>query len=94
MGGDIIMPYATHPDLARQRDGNPRTGTRDLAGLVFRALRGGYDLHMLGCVYVAVPEGTPVFAGESISEIIGGISGAAVRDRGHSGTGWPAGYSR
>ena len=41
------------------------------------------DWHLLGCIRIAAPEGTPVYAGT--------FSGAAVRDRCPNGTGWPAG---
>ena len=44
------------------------------------------DWHLLGCIRIAAPEGTPVYAGTS--------SGAAVRERCPNGTGWPAGRSR
>ena len=46
-----------------------------LPGLLFRRLYGSdYDLHSVGGVHVAVPKGTPVFAGATLSEIAWQIS--------------------
>jgi len=41
----------------------------DLAALLFRALYKGFDLHTAGGIHVAVPKGTPCFAGSSLSEV-------------------------
>jgi hypothetical protein len=46
-----------------------------LPGLLFRGLYGGgYDLHTVNGVHVAVPKGTPVFAGATLSEVAWQIS--------------------
>jgi hypothetical protein len=39
----------------------------DLAARLFRALYKGFDLHTAGGIHVAVPKGTPCFAGSSLS---------------------------
>ena len=78
------MPHASTPDPGRS-----------LAANVFAGLFKDWTLLTLGCVHIATPRGTPVITGESLSEIVGRISGAAVR-AGYcpNGTGWPAGASR
>ena len=60
-----------------------------LAGRAFTAMFPRWDLTTVGCVHVAVPRGTPVIAGENLSEVVGQIRGAAVRGRCVPGTGWP-----
>lgn len=52
--------------------GQPRRA--DLPALVFRALYQGFDLHIIGPVYVAVPKGACCFAGPSLGEIACQIS--------------------
>ncbi len=52
-----------------------------LAALVFRALYTDYDLHIVAGVHVAVPKGTPCFAGPSLGEIARQISAAAAPAR-------------
>jgi len=55
------------------RAGGPVPG--GLPGLLFRRLYGSdYDLHSVGGVHVAVPKGTPVFAGATLSEVAWQIS--------------------
>jgi hypothetical protein len=49
--------------------------------LMFRALFGdSYDLHSRAGLYIAVPRGTPVFTGLSLSEIVRQISDATMSD--------------
>ena len=45
-----------------------------LAARFFRGLYGAYDLHSVRGVYVVVPEGTPVFAGTTLTEVAWQIS--------------------
>jgi hypothetical protein len=45
-----------------------------LAARFFRGLYGAYDLHSVRGVYVVVPEGTPVFAGATLTEVAWQIS--------------------
>ena len=80
-------------DLAGASEANQpasRAVSGTLAERVFAGLFKNWNLHILGCVHVAVPRGTPVIAGDSLSAVVGTISGAAVRDRCPNGTGWPA----
>ncbi len=44
-------------------------GRDDLTPRVFRALYAGYDLHAIGGTHIAVPAGTPWYAGPSIAAI-------------------------
>ena len=41
----------------------------DLTARVFRALYQGFDLHAAGGIYIAIPAGTPCFAGPSLGEV-------------------------
>ncbi len=50
----------------------------DLAARLFRALYKGFDLHTAGGIHVAVPKGTPCFAGSSLSEVAWQISAASA----------------
>ena len=89
------MPF-THPDPVRaELKTGPLTGgsATSLAERAFAGLFTNWTLLTLGCIHVAAPKGSPVYAG-TLSEVVGAISGAAVRERGHSGTGWPAGTTR
>ena len=89
------MSLALTPDHGRPKtDTGPRTGgsATSLAERVFAGLFTDWTLLTLGCVHIAAPKGTPVYAG-TLSEVVGAISGAAV-DRCPNGTGWPAGRSR
>jgi hypothetical protein len=45
-----------------------------LPARLFRALYAGYDLHAIDGIYVAVPAGTPCFAGPSLGQIARQIS--------------------
>jgi hypothetical protein len=84
-------------DLAGAPEGNQpasRAPRGTLAERVFAGMFPHWDLMALGCLHLAVPRGTPVIAGDSLSAVVGTISGAAVRDRCPNGTGWPAGASR
>jgi hypothetical protein len=59
------------------RPAGPRTPQPDLDALtsrIFRALYRDYDLHILGCAYVAVPKGTTWFSGPSLGGIAQQIS--------------------
>ena len=89
------MPL-THQDPVRAKlDTDPRTegSATPLAAKAFAGLYANWTLLTLGCLHIAAPKGTPVYAG-TLSEVVGAISGAAVRDRWPSGTGWPAGSIR
>jgi hypothetical protein len=46
----------------------------DLTARVFRALYDQFDLHITGDTHIAVPKGTPLFAGPTIGEIARKIS--------------------
>ena len=59
------------------------------AGRVFAGLFANWQLMTLGCVHIAAPKGTPVYAG-TLSEVVVAVAGAATRDRCPRGTGWPA----
>jgi hypothetical protein len=54
------------------RDGDT---ARDMAARFFRALFDAYDLHEEHGVYVAVPKGTPCFAGATLGDISWQIAG-------------------
>jgi hypothetical protein len=45
-----------------------------LLNQVFTGLYGGYDLHEVNGVRIAVPKGTPVFAGPTLSDVAWQIS--------------------
>ena len=64
------------------------TGSRTLAHRAFDALFAGWSLHAIGGGCVVVPRGTPVIAGNSLSAVVGQLSGAAVHGC-KPGTGWP-----
>lgn len=49
-------------------------GGGDLAARVFRALYQAYDLHQVAGIHVAVPKGSPCFAGPSLAAIARQIS--------------------
>jgi hypothetical protein len=53
-------------------DGQPPP--EDLTARVFRALYDQFDLHITGGTHIAVPKGTPLFAGPTIGEIARQIS--------------------
>jgi hypothetical protein len=50
----------------------------DLTARIFRALYQGFDLHRIGEAYLAVPKGTPCYAGPSLGDIARQISAASV----------------
>ena len=87
------MPL-THPDLVRVEIG-PRTGGSDtsLADRVFAGLFANWQLLTRGCIHVATPKGTPVYAG-TLSEVVTAVAGAATREPCPRGTGWPPGGAR
>ena len=49
-----------------------------LAVRLFRALYQGFDLHTVGGTHVAVPKGTPCYAGPSLGDIARQISAASA----------------
>jgi hypothetical protein len=49
----------------------------DLPARVFRALYQGFDLHDVSGIFVAVPAGSPCFAGSSLGELARKISAHA-----------------
>ena len=53
----------------------------DLAARLFRPLYSGFELRTAGTAHVAVPQGTPWFAGDSLGEVAGQISSAPGRRR-------------
>jgi hypothetical protein len=74
------------------RPGVVRPAAGTLEASVFRDLYPRLDLHNTGGVHVAVPKGTPVFTGSTLTAVvwaIGGHSAACPR-----GTGWPTGGTR
>ena len=95
MGRELML--STTPDPGRVKlETGPRTGgsATSLAERAFAGLFTNWSLLALGCIHhVAVPKGTPVYAG-TLSQVVGGISGAAVRGQCPRGTGWPAGGMR
>ncbi|GEM_PF-3169781 len=48
---------------------------QDMAARFFRALFDAYDLHEVRGIYVAVPKGTPWFAGTTLRDISWQIAG-------------------
>jgi hypothetical protein len=50
-------------------------GGDDLTARLFRALYQAYDLHFVAGIHVAVPKGSPCFAGPSLGAIARQISG-------------------
>jgi hypothetical protein len=50
-------------------------GHGDLTARLFRALYQAYDLHTVAGVHVAVPKGSPCYAGPSLGAIARQISG-------------------
>ncbi len=55
-----------------------RPARDDLAARVFRALYKGFDLHTVGGTHIAVPKGTPCFAGPSLGDISRQISAVSA----------------
>ena len=53
----------------------------DLAARLFRALYSGFELRTVGTVHVAVPRGTPRYAGDSLGEVARQISSTPGRRR-------------
>ena len=81
------MHTTTGPDPARvDRPGNRAGG---LAESTFASLFADWRLITFGRLHLAVPRGTPFVTGAGLSEVVGAIRGAAVRDRCPRGTGWP-----
>ena len=74
-------------DLAHVTSARSTSG-RTLAQRAFDALFAGWSLHAIGGGCVVVPRGTPVIAGDSLSAVVGQLSGAAVHGC-KPGTGWP-----
>ena len=54
-------------------------GRDELTPRVFRTLYADFDLHTVGSMHVAVPRGTPWFAGPSLGEIARQISDTSIR---------------
>jgi hypothetical protein len=75
-------------DLAHEKN-HPGGRAGGLAESAFASLFAGWRLITFGCLHLAVPAGTPLVTGATLSEVVGGIRGAAVRDRCPNGTGWP-----
>ncbi len=72
--------------------GSPGQPPRDLAVRLFRALYPDFELHTLGGTRVAVPKGTPWYAGRNLSDLVCQISAALppspapeLRDQPHPG---------
>ena len=67
----------------------------DLTTLLFRALYQGFDLHTVGGIHVAVPKGSPCYAGPSLGDIARRISAASASAPSCAHPGWrrPAGTS-
>ncbi len=57
---------------------------------VFRALYAGFDLHTVGGTHIAVPKGTPCFAGHSLGDIARQISDREHPDPAALAPGTPA----
>ncbi len=86
----VPEPDSVRPEPARGQRGESRAGT--LETRVFLGLYPGLDLHSASGVHVAVPKGTPVFAGPTLTAVVWQASGhAAACPR---GTGWPTGGAR
>ena len=86
----------THQDPVRaELETSPRTGGSgtSLAERVFAGLFTNWQLTTLGCLHIAAPKDTPVYAG-TLSEVVVAVAGAATRDHCPRGTGWPAGGVR
>lgn len=79
--------FSMSPDLAHEDRPGSRAG--GLAESTFASLFADWRLITFGRLHLAVPQGTPVVTGDSLSEVVGRISGAAARDRCPRGTGWP-----
>lgn len=58
----------------------------DLAARLFRALYWEFDLHTVGGIHIAVPAGTPCFAGPSLGAIARQISAGQHSARPAPGT--------
>jgi hypothetical protein len=65
-------PYPLCETASLLRPGQP---PRDLAARLFRALYSEFELRTFGDLHVAVPRGTPWYAGRSLAEIACQISG-------------------
>jgi hypothetical protein len=52
----------------------PQPHPDTLTSRIFRALYSGYDLHIFGSTYVAVPKGSPWFTGTSLGAVAQQIS--------------------
>ena len=89
--GNNFMSHKPGLDPARLKTHAGPDGT--LAEPVFASLFTDWSLLTLGCVHVAAPRGTPVYAG-TLGQVVSRISGAAVRGTCPRGTGWPIGGSR
>ena len=66
---------------ARRPCAPPGQLPRDLAARLFRALYAGFELHALGGMHVAVPRGTPWYAGRNLSEAAPRSASCCPRDR-------------
>ena len=79
---------AVSQDLAHEKD-RPGNRAGGLAESTFASLFADWRLITLDGRCLAVPRGTPFITGESLSEVVGQIRGAAVAGRCPRGTGWP-----
>jgi hypothetical protein len=59
--------------------GRPGQPPRDLAARLFRALYSDFELRTLGGEHVAIPRGTPWYAGHNLSDVARQISSALPR---------------
>jgi hypothetical protein len=66
-----------------------RPSRADLTVHLFRALYKGFDLHAIGGIRVAVPKGTPCYAGPSLGAIARQISAASASAPGPARPGQP-----
>jgi hypothetical protein len=72
---------------ARQSSHLPQPG--ELPAIVFRALFSEFELRTLGGLHVAVPKGTPWYAGHSLGEVARQISAASAPGPGRGPGGQP-----
>jgi hypothetical protein len=68
----VILQAHAGAQPGRPADAQP--GTYDLTARTFVGLFTDYDLHDLPAGYIALPKGTPVFAGASLGELARQIS--------------------